>query len=223
MTDTISSLTIDVDAIDSRLRTATAQHERNLAALYDAHRRPLHGDEIHQEKVTAAHQAYFSTLDELTRRATETAAAVQRLANGADPLLALKGEALQRAAALHVLLRDETQTVDATKLAARVRGALDAKDAAALEVYRRALTARRAAALDAGSQGDGMVRIDDRVWNGDLETLLAELDADTVTGEAHRLQQRLIDTRIAITKSRQAVDGTADRARADFTAAIRSF
>lgn len=223
MTDTISSLTIDVDAIDNRLRTATAQHERNLAALYDAHRRPLHGDEIHQEKVTAANQAYFSTLDELTRRATEAAAAVQKLETGADPLLALKGDALQRAAALHVLLRDETQTVDATTLAARVRAALDANDAAAQEVYRRALAARRAAALDAGSQGDGTVRVDARVWNSELDALLTTLDASTVTGEAQRLQQRLIDTRIAITKSRQAVDGTAARALADFTAAIRSF
>ena len=223
MTKTLTDLAAEARSIETGLQTATAQHERAVAALFDAHRRPLYGDEIFAEKRDAANAALYAQLDDLTARAASTAAAVQQAADGADPLLQLRSEELTRFAALAPTLTAEALAMPAADLAARARAAQAGSDKAVSEVYRRALVQRRAAAIEAGDRGDGTVRIDPRAWSSELERIMEDLNADTTTAEAQRLQDRLVGLRIDIVKTRQAADGTRARALEDFTAAIRNF
>jgi len=86
---TLTTIQAQIDAIPRVLRAAVERHERDIAGLYDAKRRQLHGDTIHAEKVTAANQTLFAALDRLTNETAETARTLQKAQDSADPLLAI--------------------------------------------------------------------------------------------------------------------------------------
>lgn len=211
---TLTTIQAQIDAIPRVLHAAVERHERDIAGLYDAKRRQLHGDTIHAEKVTAANQTLFAALDRLTNETAETARTLQKAQDSADPLLAFNSIQLARFAALWPVLAAEAQTVNPDELERRVRGALATGDDTVKEVYRRVLPGRRAATLRAG---------DTTGWNSRLDDLLHDLQKTGQLGDIAAMQETLTDLRIQITRTRQQADGTDEAARNDFAAAIAAW